>query len=965
MSRTPPQSSTVVSSLPSEPGHQATATRPLSDIREITEPSLIDAVSRWPGAQLQRQSSLNRASSLKRKGSVKRNGSVRITEPGSKGTYHTRSKSTGNTSSSYSDSPAQGSFYSIPPSSVPRRSSSQRRSSQRRQTHSRGPSNRAEQPTPRGFTIANHGHSESPVKEVGLRVDPYTSEAARRVPSRTFIRTAHPGDIPSSPAFKHPRVRLELQVSAPLFVGGGSIEGFVKITVDDNERINHRRSLSICAISVDLVGYEEMTGGSSGRKATFLALGTELLDENNHPPPNMVEPANPIFFDESWTLVPSASALPFMLSLPLDTGPPPFQSKHANIRFLLSATLQIKDTGKLYRVRTSHTVCVLGTHDPEKALTSLPSPLTASDELPLSRSGEAEKIKLTAGLHRQVWVSGSSIFVDVHIANKSRKIVKRLDLTLERNILCYRHAAAATLERSAGQARIFESNEQTLLAKSTMRLGHGWRGVDPFTSDTRTCDLEVPRGHATVRCGKYFEVRYFLNVTAHISSSKFVSVQLPIILIHMNSLDVLPNSVAQVAAAIEEKRAHHQHQRSQSRNESRHGRTRSASSPAPSKPDLHRKPSYAQGRAFAAPRQQSLDRQRAKREDLAQLTATLESSPRKHHPQAHLARKLTSAMSIGNFHDPNSHKPQRNLNHHPTSRPPTSQSTSTPSSLPDPETGHTVGNYHSPASNRKGRHFGDLLHNSEDFEGLRDRLRRMRSFDSVHSKKSIATVRSRKAHLYSAAATARSSSQHTTARRLPERARSAFGRRGEGASRRDSHEGKGVRLASPGLQVSSLRSPVGGSEVGVCGVATIAPGSLGLPPLGAGLDGGGRTGVDGAVTVGLGRLQATAVEASRPALGLGLREKFDRGRFEVRGVGKKAAGGSGNGSGSGGGLRERGRGWWDGFRGRERDRAPSQGGEKGGSRQRLVPEVERVGGVWQVTDVGEGRDVRKEMEGWI
>ncbi|KAI7172919.1 hypothetical protein KC352_g24680 [Hortaea werneckii] len=264
-----------------------------------------------------------------------------------------------------------------------------------------------------------------------------------------------------------------------------------------------------------------------------------------------------------------------------------------------------------------------------------------------------ECIKVTAGLHRQVWVSSSTIFVDVHISNRSHKPVKRLDLSLERDILCYKHAAASTGEKSAGQARIFESNHQSLIAMSSIRVGQsGWGGVAPNTSDTRTCDLELPRGHATVRCGKYFEVRFSLNITASLSNTKLVSVQLPIILVHMNSLDVVPNSVAQVAAAIEERRAHH-HSRRKSESKTRAHqptRQRSVSSPVRAK-DLRQKPSYKPGQAFAAPRQQSLDRERAKYADLKELEHSLDSSPRKHQTrlQALTLRKMGSNMSFGSL----------------------------------------------------------------------------------------------------------------------------------------------------------------------------------------------------------------------------------------------------------------------------------------------------------------------------
>jgi hypothetical protein len=75
----------------------------------------------------------------------------------------------------------------------------------------------------------------------------------------------------------------------------------------------------------------------------------------------------------------------------------------------------------------------------EKALVSLPSPLKASDEFVRSKYGEREMVRVTAGIHRQVWVSGTNIFVDVHIVNNSRKVVKRLELQLEQDILCYKH----------------------------------------------------------------------------------------------------------------------------------------------------------------------------------------------------------------------------------------------------------------------------------------------------------------------------------------------------------------------------------------------------------------------------------------------------------------------------------------------------------------------------------------------
>ncbi|KAG9522069.1 hypothetical protein KCU93_g7122, partial [Aureobasidium melanogenum] len=616
------------------PGHQGwpSGMRPLSDIRELTEPSLVDASEKRPTASVRRQrsTSISRQSSLRRGSSLKRAGSVRIIEPvgSSSSSYKddlVASESTIDTPESLHDG---SSLYSIPISSIPARQSSSTRDRQRphRSTTSRS------SPTPiqrtANRTIPYRGPTHSPVKQVRARLDAVGSDTSRRTPSGTFIRNPVPRDILEFPTHRHPRIGVDLQIAAPLFVGGGTVEGFVRVIVDEADKSRIKKSLTLGRIAVDLVGIEET---SSNRKAVFLSLGTELIDSTHPPPRNMIEPQDFPDADCFWSLIPSLTSLPFVISLPLDTGPPPFHSKHARIRFVLCATILIKDGGRQYLVRCSEDIAVLPTYDPEKALRSLPSPLTASDEQSFSQSGIIETAKMTAGLHRQVWISGSSIFVDIHIANGSRKTIKKLDLSLERDILCYRHAAAATLEQSASQARIFESNERSILSKHSMKQGaNGWTGVEAYGSIARTCDLEIPRGHATVKCGNFFEVRYFLNITVGGSRTKILSVQLPIIVIHMNSLDVLPNSVAQVAAAIEEKRTHHRsHKRVTSQASVQVAQT--SASPGRGAATAIKRPSRLQGRAFAAPRQQSLERMRASAADLRQLEEALQSSPRKHY----------------------------------------------------------------------------------------------------------------------------------------------------------------------------------------------------------------------------------------------------------------------------------------------------------------------------------------------
>jgi hypothetical protein len=61
------------------------------------------------------------------------------------------------------------------------------------------------------------------------------------------------------------------------------------------------------------------------------------------------------------------------------------------------------------------------------------------------------------------------------------------------------------MEKSASQARIFDSNERSILSKAITKQGTaGWHGVPSHRTHTRTCDLELPRGQGTVKCGMLF-----------------------------------------------------------------------------------------------------------------------------------------------------------------------------------------------------------------------------------------------------------------------------------------------------------------------------------------------------------------------------------------------------------------------------------------------------------------------------
>ena len=389
-------------------GHSIAASwakiRPLSDIRELTEPSLADTIPRkLLSDNVQRSTSRTGLSKMPSVASRRcpsfgtRHGENKeperkysIESNGNRSVHRGRSSRTPSPQSP-TDNNSISSIYSIPPGSVPPRSSSRTRarSASRARPTQQKPSVQITQrappttslntiptiplPPPQGSgnTILRRGQSESPVHHVAARLDPISHDTNRRIPSRTFIREPLSKELLEFPSHRHPRIQLGLDLSAGIFVGGGSIEGTVQINIDDAERIRHRRTLDIARISIDLLGLEEMSGN---RRSVFLNLATELIDEKNPPPHNMVDSQEPIgSADLFWHLMPSVTNLAFNLSLPLNVGPPPFQSRSARIRYVLCVSLLIRDHGKQYIVRTSEDVTVLSVYDRKLFSASLPS----------------------------------------------------------------------------------------------------------------------------------------------------------------------------------------------------------------------------------------------------------------------------------------------------------------------------------------------------------------------------------------------------------------------------------------------------------------------------------------------------------------------------------------------------------------------------------------------------------------
>ena len=161
--------------------------------------------------------------------------------------------------------------------------------------------------------------------------------------SRTFVPALAPTDVLDLPTLAHPRLSLDVRLSAPLFMGGATVEGEVQIKIDADISERRRKSLpalAILRISVSVVGIEHC----KDRQEIFRALTTNILHFSDDPATEDLTKS-------------------FSVDLPVVMGPPPYKTKKAGIRYLLSCLVELEISKKPHLVRQTREIIVLTVHD--------------------------------------------------------------------------------------------------------------------------------------------------------------------------------------------------------------------------------------------------------------------------------------------------------------------------------------------------------------------------------------------------------------------------------------------------------------------------------------------------------------------------------------------------------------------------------------------------------------------------
>lgn len=111
----------------------------------------------------------------------------------------------------------------------------------------------------------------------------------------------------------------------------------------------------------------------------------------------------------------------------------------ASVRYISMASIRIKDgrTGARSIAHFYRNLEVWPSYDPSRILAPTPSALYSTAAKPVFMGGPG-KLKLTASLHREIWIAGQRCYVKVFVANDTTKKVKNVTFTLIRNETIFR-----------------------------------------------------------------------------------------------------------------------------------------------------------------------------------------------------------------------------------------------------------------------------------------------------------------------------------------------------------------------------------------------------------------------------------------------------------------------------------------------------------------------------------------------
>ncbi|KAI0734636.1 hypothetical protein C8Q72DRAFT_770599, partial [Fomitopsis betulina] len=351
------------------------------------------------------------------------------------------------------------------------------------------------------------------------------------------------------------RVEVDIVLESDTFVQGGFIKGHVKVRV--RKRSRKEDPVSLADPKVRVIGFEGIPGEST--RHTFYQCASPLS--------SITDSVDRLFDtsvdDDGFArAIEGIHTLPFAMRLPTDgkygaaKGVVNLHSG-AIVQYIAMVSIKIKDTntGKRSIAHFFRNCEVWPRLNASTLLSPAPRPLQATTSKSLAMLSSDRKVKLTAQLHRLTWIAGQRCYVNVAVANDTKKTVKSFTLTLIRSTTMFK----PTPELDAGRSRSVDPDAcQTntihkVVSETSLEIAESgakgragakgwWTGVGPGKEMSFSHYILIPPDALSMTRSRLLEVEYAIRITISAGSlTPDVHVTLPIRVINFLSIDPIPN----------------------------------------------------------------------------------------------------------------------------------------------------------------------------------------------------------------------------------------------------------------------------------------------------------------------------------------------------------------------------------------------------------------------------------------
>ncbi|TKY86115.1 hypothetical protein EX895_004940 [Sporisorium graminicola] len=378
------------------------------------------------------------------------------------------------------------------------------------------------------------------------------------------------------------RVEVDLVLESDLVVEGGSLQGRMQIRVRKGSE--KEGGVFLAQPKIRVVGFEELLADDT-RYIFYHHASVIDGDRSNN------GPSEPYYLHGSPTLSSPETApfsalacfaggpdaegyaegkvgshsIPFSLELPVSKGVKgSYRGKNAVVRYIVIGSVKLKSASGANRsiAHFYRHVDLFPYLNPAVVLSSALKPIQASSSKSLFLGGSG-KVHLMASLHRNTWVAGQRVYINVGILNETSKKINGMTLALIRTVTLYKPRPELNLNGQAMQRELDPDACQTSttrkkIAEEELEMGQKgsrgvvtargwWTGVEPGQRVESSHSMHIPADALSISRGRHVEVVYSIKVSIGSSLSSDVSVELPIKVINFVSLDPPPLKKANTA----------------------------------------------------------------------------------------------------------------------------------------------------------------------------------------------------------------------------------------------------------------------------------------------------------------------------------------------------------------------------------------------------------------------------------